>query len=352
MELLEKTLKQISPVTLSLASSIQNRLDNLTKPQGSLGKLEEIALRYCIARGTISPVIKEKHIFCFAADHGVTAEKVSAYPPSVTPQMVRNILGGGAAISVLTRYENIKLTVVDIGVADPLDGLTGLCRKKIAYGTANIINGPAMKKAEAIKAIEIGIEIALEAETNGTTLLGTGEMGIGNTTPATALYCAYLNLPPDELTGYGTGITPEKLKHKIDVIRTALHINKNFLEDPLSILTALGGFEIAGICGLILGGASKKVPIVVDGFISSAAALAACKINPYVKDYLFFSHLSAERGHKIFLEQFNTFPILSLDMRLGEGTGAALAMNIIEAAIKIYNEMATFQSAGVAEKNQ
>ena len=350
MELLRETLEKIEKPERTLEKEVQNHLDNLTKPPGSLGMLEDIAKKYCIARQTTTPRIGKKAIFTFAGDHGVVEEGVSAYPKEVTPQMVLNMLNGGAAINVLARHANASVNVVDIGVDFDFEDAPGLIKKKINRGTNNIRKGPAMTKEEAVQAIEVGIELANRAAEQGVDLLGTGDMGIGNTTPSAALFAALMPEKVENITGRGTGIDDNKLKHKIEVIKDALEVNKKLLTDPISTLAALGGYEIAGICGLILGGAANKVPVVVDGFISSAGAIVAYKINPLVKDYMFFSHKSQEAGHVKFLNWIGEKPILDLGMRLGEGTGAALAMTIIEAAIKVYNEMATFDSAGVSKK--
>ena len=350
MELLRETLEKIEKPDRTLEGEIQSHLDNLTKPPGSLGMLEDIAKKYCIARQTTTPRIGKKAIFTFAGDHGVVEEGVSAYPKEVTPQMVLNMLNGGAAINVLARHANASVNVVDIGVDFDFEDAPGLIKKKINRGTNNIRKCPAMTKEEAVQAIEVGIELANRAAEQGVNLLGTGDMGIGNTTPSAALFAALMPEKVENITGRGTGIDDNKLKHKIEVIKDALEVNKKLLTDPISTLAALGGYEIAGICGLILGGAANKVPVVVDGFISSAGAIVAYKINPSVKDYMFFSHKSQEAGHTKFLNWIGEKPILDLGMRLGEGTGAALAMTIIEAAIKVYNEMATFDSAGVSKK--
>ena len=350
MELLRETLEKIEKPERTLEKEVQNHLDNLTKPPGSLGMLEDIAKKYCIARQTTTPRIGKKAIFTFAGDHGVVEEGVSAYPKEVTPQMVLNMLNGGAAINVLARHANASVNVVDIGVDFDFEDAPGLIKKKINRGTNNIRKGPAMTKEEAVQAIGVGIELANRAAEQGVDLLGTGDMGIGNTTPSAALFAALMPEKVENITGRGTGIDDNKLKHKIEVIKDALEVNKKLLTDPIGTLAALGGYEIAGICGLILGGAANKVPVVVDGFISSAGAIVAYKINPLVKDYMFFSHKSQEAGHTKFLNWIGEKPILDLGMRLGEGTGAALAMTIIEAAIKVYNEMATFDSAGVSKK--
>jgi nicotinate-nucleotide--dimethylbenzimidazole phosphoribosyltransferase len=345
---LDDTLRSITPAHRGLDSAIRAHLDDLTKPQGSLGKLEQIALQYCLVQGAVKPTLGKKRIYCFAGDHGVADEGVSAFPREVTPQMVRNMLAGGAAINALSRHAGAELVVVDVGVADPLEGAAGLCRRKVRMGTDNIAVGPAMSVAEAQAALTTGIELAAQAQSDGVTLLGTGEMGIANTTPAAALLAAYLECPPDVITGHGTGVDDARLRHKIAVIRRALEANRASFGDPLRTLAALGGFEIAAISGLILGAAARHIPVVVDGFISSAGACAAVMLQPAVRDYLFFSHRSAERGHAEFFRRFGVEPILSLDMRLGEGTGAALARPIIEGAVKVYNEMATFSGAGVS----
>jgi nicotinate-nucleotide--dimethylbenzimidazole phosphoribosyltransferase len=350
VERLLPILNAITPVDRSLESEIRAHLDNLTKPPGSLGFLEDLATSYCLMTGTTAPRLGKKRIVTFAGDHGVAAEGVSAFPSEVTPQMVYNMLGGGAAINVLTRHVGADLQVVDIGVADPLEGASGLVRKKVKGGTDNISAGPAMSEEEAIQAIQVGVDLANGAADDGVTLLGTGEMGIANTTPSSALYAALIPCPVIEVTGRGTGIDDTRLKNKIEVIERSLTVNGHMLQNPLTTLAAVGGLEIAGICGLILAAAGRKLPVVVDGFISSAAALVAMRFSRSVADYLFFSHCSAEAGHRTFFDRMAIRPILDLDLRLGEGTGGALAMQVIEAAVKIYNEMATFDSAGVSSK--
>ncbi len=350
MNTLGATMGAIRPADRALGTAAQARLDNLTKPPGSLGRLEELALRYCLATGTVQPTVRRKRVCCFAGDHGVAAERVSAYPQAVTPQMVRNMLAGGAAINALSRHVGAELVVVDMGVADRLDGAPGLCRRKIAEGTANIALGPAMSLEQARRAVEAGIELACTAADEGVSLLGTGEMGIANTTPATALYCAYLGCSADALVGRGTGVDDAGLGRKLRAVEAALRVNRERLTGPLETLAALGGFEIAAIAGLVLGGASRRVPVVVDGFISTAGALAAVRMCPAALDYLFFSHVSEERGHRAVLVLLGAEPVLDLRMRLGEGTGAALAMGIVEAAVRVYSEMATFGSAGVSGK--
>lgn len=348
MSKLNECLQAITPVDRTLEPAVRAHLDNLTKPPRSLGRLEDLALQYCLIAGNARPRLARKRIVCFAGDHGVADEGVSAFPRDVTPQMVRNMLAGGAAINVLARHAGADLVVVDMGVADPLAGAEGLVRRKIRNGTSNIARGPAMTVAEATAAVESGIALAEAAAGDGIGLLGTGDMGIANTTPSTAILCACLKLTPEKVSGRGTGLDDAGVARKVAVIRGALDANAARLTDPLSILAALGGFEIAGICGMILGGAARRMGVVVDGFISTAAACVALKMNEAVRDYLFFSHRSEEQGHAAVLGLLNVEPILNLQMRLGEGTGAALAMTVIDGAVKIYNEMATFQSAGVS----
>ena len=355
MSLIKNTISEIRVPDSSVADSARKRLDMLTKPQGSLGVLEDCAVQYLAARGDLSAEIRDRVILTFAGDHGVAAEGVSAFPKEVTPQMVANFANGGAAVNVLSKHVGARLIVIDVGVACDLKPFLPehsdavVLHKKVAPGTANIAKGPAMTIREAEKAIETGIRSAQDEIKAGATLIGTGDMGIANTTPSAALYSAFLSLPPEETTGRGTGIDDIRLKHKIEVVKEALAVNREVIRSgtPLGILAALGGFEIAGICGAILGAAAKRVPIVIDGFISGAAAVTALAFDKNVMDYCFFSHLSAEAGHLNAMKSLGVKPILDLDLRLGEGTGAALAMNIIEASVKIIHEMATFEDAAV-----
>ncbi len=348
--LLEKTLSSIKPSDKGIEKAAWKRLDSLTKPQGSLGRLEECAAKYAAARGDVFAKVAKPAILTFGADHGVAAEGVSAFPQEVTPQMAANISRGGAGVSVLARHAGATLKMIDIGIAVPCD-FPGVVDRKVAKGTANIAKGPAMTLEQCRKALEIGIEEAQKLIDEGSTLIGTGDLGIANTTPSAALYCAYLGTSPAETVGRGTGVDDERLKHKISVVKRALEANKASLGSPLETLAALGGFEIAGICGAILGSAAKHVPVVVDGFISGAAAIAAIRMKPEVADYCFFSHLSAEAGHVNAMKAMGVKPLLGLDFRLGEGTGAAMAFNIVIAGTKILQEMATFAEAGVSEKD-
>ena len=349
---LQQLLNRIEPVDRSLSAVAQAHLDDLTKPQGSLGRLEEIALKYVLATGSLTPVLTKKKICCFAGDHGVAIEGVSAFPAEVTPQMVYNMLNGGAAINVLTRHAGVDLDVVDMGVNHDFPDLPGLVKRKVKPGSANIATGPAMSEEDALQAVLIGAELAVEAYKAGFHILGTGEMGIANTTPATALYSVLLDVPVESITGRGTGIDNERLKHKVGIIKQAIEVNASRSDTPFGALAALGGYEIAAITGFVLGAASCRVPVVVDGFISSSGAVVALKLCPAVEDYLFFSHLSNEQGHRVVMQKLGARPILDLDLRLGEGTGAALSMQLIEGALKIYNEMATFSGARVSEKSE
>jgi nicotinate-nucleotide--dimethylbenzimidazole phosphoribosyltransferase len=311
-----------------LESRIRRRLDSLTKPPGSLGRLEDLALQLGLIQQSEMPRIDRKSMIIFCADHGVVEEGVSPYPSEVTAQMVANFRAGGAAITVLCRQFEIEPVVVDMGVTKP---------------TRNLARHPAMTRDEAIRAIEIGSSYADRAD-----VLGAGEMGIGNTTSAAALLCAFSGLDPAESAGRGTGLDDAGVARKIEVIRRALDLHHPDPSDPIGVLSALGGFEIAAIVGLILGAAHHRRAVVLDGFISCSAALIARAVAPASLDYAIFSHRSAERGHRRMLDFLNARPLLDLDMRLGEGTGAALAVNLLESAVKLYREMATFESAGVS----
>ncbi len=350
MNEIQSVVERIVPVDRSLRQGAEARLDSLTKPPGSLGRLEEVAVRYCLATGTLTPRLGPKRIYVFAGDHGVSDEGVSAYPKAVTAQMVRNMLGGGAAINVLARHARADLRVVDIGVEGSFERAQGLIREKVRPGTGNLAEGPAMSRGEAERAVGVGIALARQARDEGVALLGTGDMGISNTTPSSALMAALLPCAVKDIVGRGTGIDDAALERKARVVERALAINNDWLRDPLDALAAVGGLEIAGLAGLILGGAALRIPVVVDGFISSAGALVACRMAPFAAGYLFFSHCSAEAGHRVFFEKTGVSPLLDLGLRLGEGTGAALAMHLIEAGVRIYSEMATFDTAGVSNR--
>jgi nicotinate-nucleotide--dimethylbenzimidazole phosphoribosyltransferase len=351
MDLLKKTINQISPINKELKIKAQERLDTLTKPLGSLGMLEEVAKDILAITENERVQIKDKVIFVLAGDHGVVNESVTGYPQEVTPQMVYNFVRGGAAINVLARHVDAKIVVVDMGVAVDLDEVSDkIVNKKINYGTQNFATGPAMTRDEAVRTIEAGIEVFEQEAKNGIDIVGCGDMGIGNTTTSSAIVAAFTGAPVEQVTGRGTGIDDKMLAHKISVIKKALAMHNPEIADPIDVLSKVGGFEIGGIAGIVLAAAANKIPILLDGFISSAGALIAYKFTPCVKDYLIASHLSVECGHQIILDTFDKRPLLNLDLRLGEGTGAALAMPLVEASIKILNEMASFADAGVSER--
>jgi nicotinate-nucleotide--dimethylbenzimidazole phosphoribosyltransferase len=349
---LRERLAKIQGLKKEFFDRAQERLDHLTKPLGSLGQLEEIAKRYVAMVENIRPRTREKVIYTFAGDHGVTAEGVSAYPKDVTPQMVYNFLRKGAAINVLAGHAGAKVVVVDIGVDHTFEPAEGLVIRKVARGTGNIARGPAMSREQALQAIFVGLEMADHAKSQKTDLVGTGEMGIGNTTPSSAILAALTGLPVNQVTHRGTGIDDLGLVRKVKIIEKALEVNGPDPKDPLDVLSKVGGFEIGGIAGLIIGCAGHRIPVVVDGFISTAGAMIAVALNPRVREYLFASHQSVEVGHQFMWEYIGQKPLLDLSLRLGEGTGAALAMSLIEASVKILNEMATFAEAGVSEKEK
>ena len=350
-EKIAKTIQKIKPVNFKLMEKAQEKLDNLTKPQGSLGKLEDFARRIVGISGTLSPAIKRKVIFVMAGDHGVVEEGVSAYPQEVTFQMVYNFIRGGAGINVLARHMGAEILVVDMGVAKDFPLEEGIIRKKIANGTNNIAKGPAMSRDEAKRAIIAGIEVFEdELSKKEIDIIGLGEMGIANTTPSSAIVACLTKSKVEEVTGRGTGIDEDQLKNKIRVIKQAIEINRPDPEDGLDVLSKVGGFEIGGLVGCILAAASHRVPIVIDGFISCASTLIAIKLAPLAKDYIFASHNSVEKGHKIALNYMGKVPMFDLGMRLGEGTGAALGISFVEAGVKILTQMATFTDAGVDNK--
>jgi len=349
---LKKRLSRIEPIKQSFLALAQARLDRLTKPLGSLGQLEEIAKRYVAIVENLNPKADKKIIYTFAGDHGVVAEGVSAYPKEVTPQMVYNFLRRGAGINVLARHAGAQVVVVDIGVDHEFQPVEGLIIRKVARGTGNMVRGPAMSREQALQAVFVGLEMADHAREQRADLVGTGDMGIGNTTPSSAILSSLTGIPVSQVTYRGTGIDDATLGQKIQTIEKAIARNNPDPKDPLDVLAKVGGFEIAGIAGLIIGCASHRIPVVVDGFISTAGAMIAASLNPEIKGYLFAAHQSVEVGHRFMWEYIGQEPILNLSLRLGEGTGAALAMFIIEAAVKVLNEMATFTEAGVAQANR
>jgi nicotinate-nucleotide--dimethylbenzimidazole phosphoribosyltransferase len=348
MDIITATLARIKPVNTELHAQAQARLDNKTKPPGSLGRLEEFACRVAAIRGSLEPDTTRKVVFTFAGDHGITEEGVSLYPREVTAQMVFNFLAGGAGVNVLARHVGAEVRVVDVGVDFDFGDTPGMLHRKVARGTRNFAKGPAMTRDETLAAMQVGIDLADQCRNEGVGLVGTGEMGIGNTSPSSAIIAAISGIAVRDLTHRGTGINDAALEHKICVIEQGLSLNKPDPKDPLDVLTKVGGLEIAAIAGLVLGCAANSIPVVIDGFISTAGALIASELHPSVRDYIFAAHQSVEIGHRFMLERIGARPILDLDFRLGEGTGAALAMGLIEAGVKVLNEMATFEQAGVS----
>ncbi len=351
MNLITQTISRIRAVESSWAQRAAEKQLELTKPPKSLGKLEEIANRLCAIQETLAPRVEKREIYIFAASHGVSVENVSPYPSGVTRQMVLNFLRGGAAINAFAKIAAAGLTVIDIGVEGEIgETAFNFINAKIAHGTKNLAKGAAMTENEMLRAVEIGIKTAQAARKTGVQLIGLGEMGIGNTTAAAAITAALLKLAPEECVGRGTGADDAMLERKIEIVRRALEINQLEQADAFSILEKVGGLEIAGLVGLCLGAASERIAILADGFITTAAAALTVKICPAVKDYVFASHLSVERGHAALLTFIEQKPLFDLEMRLGEGTGAALAMNVIAAAVAAFNEMATFADANVSDK--
>ena len=349
MKLLEKTIQEIRPIDPRWIESAVRRQLELTKPPGSLGRLEEVANRCAAIRESFELTAGRPRIVLFAADHGVCAEGVSAYPQEVTAQMVMNFLRGGAAINAFARSLEIELRVADVGVAAPLPSSDGLIARRAAQGTRNFCDQPAMTEGEMYAAIETGIELASDSATAGCDLLGFGEMGIGNTTSASAIAAALTGEPIAAVVGRGAGADDACIARKRSAIQRALALHADSLDDPLGILRCIGGLEIAAMCGFCLG-AARRVPVVMDGFIATAAAALAFRLCPASAGYLFASHRSAEPGHTCLLAMLGQEPLLNLAMRLGEGTGAALAMKLIQAAIAAFTGMATFASAGVSNK--
>ena len=352
MSLVQHTLDRIRPLDEAAMATARARQDQLTKPLGALGRLEALSVQIAGITGALQPPLERKTVIVMAADHGVAAQGVSAYPQEVTPQMVLNFLRGGAAINVLAKQTNARVVVVDIGVASALPSHPQLLARKIALGTHDFTLGQAMTRDEAIAAIETGIVVVEEQAKLGLHVVATGEMGIGNTTASSALIAAFTGATPERVTGWGTGISDTIRQHKVAVIAQSLALHHPDPADAVGVLAAVGGFEIAGLAGVILGAAAHRVPIVLDGLIAGAAALVAAALTPSVVDYCIPSHRSAEQGHAIALRHLGLSPLLELDLRLGEGTGALLAMPLIEAAVRLLNEMATFGEAGVSGADQ
>lgn len=354
MDLITETVNRISPQDAEARLRARNRLEQLTMPHWALGRLMNLAEDLAGITGSLHPPVNEKAVVIMAGDHGVAAEGVSRYPGEVTPQMVLNFVRGGAAINALARQAGARVVVVDMGVAADLSDLAGagkILSRRVGAGTRNMARGPAMSREEALHAVEAGISVAL-ALAPSTDLFGTGDMGIGNTTPSSAIVAVMSGATVREVTGRGTGIDDEQLEHKIEVIQRSIDVNRPDPRDGLDVLAKVGGFEIGGIAGLILGCASLRKPVLVDGFISTAGALIAKRLCPAAGDYMIAAHRSVERGHRAALAALGKEPLLDLDMRLGEGTGAALAMNLVEAAVGILTEVATFEEAAVSKADR
>jgi nicotinate-nucleotide--dimethylbenzimidazole phosphoribosyltransferase len=346
-DLLDRTIAAIGPLDADAMRSAEARQTQLTKPPKALGRLEALSIQLAGIQGKELPVIEEKAIAVMAGDHGVVAEGVSAFPAEVTPAMVVNMLHGGAGINVIGRHVGARVIVTDVGVNADLS-TADIRHDKIRMGTANMAQGPAMTRDEAVRAIESGIRLVEEELAKGLDIICTGEVGIGNTTAASAVIAVLSGEPVARVTGRGTGITKEALADKVATIERAIAVNEPDESDPIDVLAKVGGLDIAGMTGLFLGGAAHRVPVVMDGFISAAAALAAVRLCHACVDYILPSHVSIEIGHQVVLDELGLVPLFDLQMRLGEGTGAALSMSIIEASARILSEMATFESAGVA----
>jgi nicotinate-nucleotide--dimethylbenzimidazole phosphoribosyltransferase len=350
--LIDLTLEGIAPLDEEAMAAAQARQDTLTKPLGSLGRLEDLSVMLAGMFGDPIPQIRRKSVILAAGDHGVVAEGVSAYPQEVTPQMVYNFLRGGAGINVLARHAGAEIVILDAGVAADLEPHPLLRSVKVAHGTANMAVGPAMTREQAIRCLEIGIDAAKEQIGEGADLVACGDMGIGNTTASSAITAVITGADPSVTTGRGTGLDDPGLAHKVAVIRRAIEVNNPDPKDGLDVLIKVGGLEIGVLAGAMLGTAASRRPVVVDGFISGAAALIAWLISPSARDYFIAAHQSVEPGHRVGLDAMGLTPLLDMGMRLGEGTGAALAMHLIEASARCLAEMATFAEAGVSERSE
>jgi nicotinate-nucleotide--dimethylbenzimidazole phosphoribosyltransferase len=345
--LIQETINSIQPVSRDFYARAQVALNQLTKPVGSLGRLEELAAQYVAISQELPPGMPKPVVFTLAADHGVTREGVSAYPSSVTAQMVLNLLNGGAAINVLASQVGAKVRVVDMGVETDLGNHSGLLVHKIGYGTDNFAHGPAMSQEQALQSIEVGIRLARDAYADGLRILGMGEMGIGNTTSSSAIAAIMTGQSVLKVTGKGTGVDAKGLTKKVRIIEQGIQHNQPEINNPVDVLAKVGGFEIGGLVGLIMGGAACRIPVVLDGFISGVSMLLARAMIPDCRDYVIASHCSAECGHRSVLEHLGLDPLLELDLRLGEGTGACLAIGLLQAGIACLRDMATFDSASV-----
>ncbi len=345
---LQEVIERVAPLEQAAQIEARRRQDQLTKPPGSLGRLERLAIQVAGITGEARPRLTQKVVIIAAGDHGVTVEGVSAYPSEVTGQMVRNFARGGAAINVLARRAGARVVVVDVGVAEVLPPELPIVHRKVAPGTANIALGPAMTHAQALQAIAVGLDVVDAEFALGVDVICLGEMGIGNTTAASAIVATLTASTVADVTGRGTGIDDATWRHKVEIIEQALRVNRPERHDALDVLAKVGGLEIAALVGVILGSAARRLPVIVDGFITTAAALVAAELCPAVRSYLIAAHRSVERGHVAALEDLELEPLLMLDMRLGEGTGAALALPIVDAALAVLDEMATFEDAGIS----
>lgn len=346
MKLLKNTLEKIGDLDKETMKKARDRIDKLIKPEGSLGRLEEIAEKLAGITGNVFPKVDNRAVIVMAGDHGVHEEGVAPDPQIITAIQTCNFPKGITGVCALSKQAKADVITVDIGVASELEE-PGIINRKIKYGTDNMAKGPAMTREEAVKALEVGIEIASNEIKKGRNLLTTGEMGIGNTTPSAAIVSVLGGYDPHEITGRGAGLPEEKLAHKAQVIKRAIELNGPNPKDGIDVLSKVGGLEIGGMAGVMIAGAANRVPVIVDGFIATAAALIACTIEPKVKNYLFASHASVEKGAVKASELLGLKPMLNMDMRLGEGTGAVLTFNIIEAATFMNIEMATFEEIGI-----
>jgi len=350
MNLLDKTIQNIKEPNAEVYEAAKERLRNQARPAGSLGILEDVGARIAGIHGKIDVQLKKKIVITCAGDHGICAEGVSLFPSEVTRQMVYNFVNGGASISVLARHAGAQVKVADLGVDWDFEPDLPIFHKKVRRGTGNFAKEPAMTRAEAVKSVEAGIEIVQELLADGPVhLLGTGDMGIGNTTPSTAIIAVFSKIPVSKLTGRGTGIDDKALQNKIRVIEKGLQLHHPNPSDPLDVLSKVGGLEIGGLAGLVLGAAVNGIPVVCDGLIATAGALIACELAPVAKKYLFASHNSVEIGHDFMLKYLGLKPLLELEFRLGEGTGAALAMELIDASTRILAEIKTFAEVGIQD---
>ena len=349
MSLLEEIRPRIVAPDERVRAEIQKRLDGKTKPRRSLGRLEDLVSTVAAIQGTDRPDVRKKSIVVMAGDHGVAGEGVSAFPQEVTAQMVLNFASGGAAISVLARQAGAEVIIVDMGCRVAPPAHPAVLDRRIGAGTRSITKGPAMKREEAIRALDAGIVVAGDLADQGVRLMGLGDMGIGNTTAASAMAAAFLGASPEEMTGRGTGIDDDGYRRKVDAVRRALETNRPDPGDAIDVLSKVGGFEIAGLTGVVLGAAARRVPVITDGLISTAAAVAAVRLVPEAAGIVLPSHQSVEKAHPRLLAALGARSLFDLEMRLGEGTGAALAMHLVEASVRILDEMATFESAGVSD---